>query len=336
MTFNRAAKTAPVCHYLREDRRTQAPVSALLSGRARQPPRPASATGLREQACGQQREFREQACGPPAPRENSGLEDEWNKCLGTMRALLSRMDAENRLTQQTGLPRGFDKEIFPSGPKRPVRASHTAVRPRSDSFTCQQEPRPLSRGSSVGGAPAAPVVEAPGPSSREQLGETRQQERPASARARAASASGRCASPEPAAAVPRRPQSARGREQGRPVVRRPPANGRSLSRRHTIGSTPAVARGGPRDSDPIERSGGQEPGVKFAPSSRAPSPRAPSPRRIGTPVASAATPADAPAAKNSLSCAMQAFVAQEFQSNRAASKTSCEQSQQGTIRFDGQ
>jgi len=165
MTFNRAAKTAPAGGLLREDRfakedRHTAPVSvqSLLwqsqSQGEKRPQRASSATAHREQAFGQHREYRTQA-----PNANPAIQDEWDKCLGTMRALLSRMDTENRSARQSTLPRGVDMDVFSGGPRKPVRASHTVCpqggRVRSASSDCRQEAtRTSSRCcNSAGGAP---------------------------------------------------------------------------------------------------------------------------------------------------------------------------------------
>jgi len=296
MSFSRAAKTAPVAGFLREDRcgkEEQVPLQALLWGRDCRTPRPSSATCHREQASGHRREHRVQA-----QSANSGVEDEWEKCLGTMRDLLSRMDTENRASRQKNLPRGIDMEIFSAGPRRPVRASHTvcSAPARSASFDGRQESRPSSRGSVACGASAAedvnyteaqpPCVDAPA---------ALRAERPASAASRASSASAcsdrgaACSghSGSTASTVrPRRPTSARKTCQGRPVpFQRLPSSGRCSARRHTSGSKDGVGPSGSQDGSLLERNGVQDAAVRFTPSSRAssPGPRAPSPRRVSTP-----------------------------------------------------
>lgn len=303
MSFSRAAKTAPAVGYLREDRcgkDEQVPLQALLWGRDCRTPRPSSATCHREQAFGHRREHRVQA-----QSEDCGVQDEWEKCLGTMRDLLSRMDSENRASRQKNLPRGIDMEIFSAGPRRPVRASHTVCSgpPRSASFDGRQESRPSSRGSVACGASVAdevkcteaqpPCVDAPA---------ALRAERPASAASRASSASacsdrGACCSGHSGSTAstvrPRRPTSARKNCQGRPVpFQRLPSSGRPPSvRRHTTGSNPVAAAplGGSQDGSLLERNGGQDAAVRFTPTSRASSPggpRAPSPRRVSTPCVS--------------------------------------------------
>lgn len=268
---------------MKEDLKAPLSVPALLYGSDCRPPRSSSATTHREQAFGKHPE----RCRVEAPNESGALHDEWDKCLVTMRALLSRMDAEHRISRRNALPRGIAMELFSLGPRQPVRASHTVCSgflPAATSSSRKLRPSSsLPSGEEILRATTAskvPEDEKPRPEVQASL----RVERPVltgPGGCNGTSAKGSITSLDPTRAIqPHRPSNARGR-QGRPgPVRRLSTNGRSCSRRHTIGSSPTVAAN-PQDSDP-HGDRAQEAGGESAPLSQNVSPGAASAGKMST------------------------------------------------------
>lgn len=305
MAFNRAAKTAPVVSLLREDRIGKKSdglaVSEIIHGQ-------------RAERCATSRPPRAGSATPRGRDAESALQDEFDKCLGTMKVLLTRMEREGCTPR-----RPFHLEPFARS--QPVRASYVlpGARIRSSSASAPRETSGAQKPSHVRDTEEAQegtMAAAAAAETRRLLLDSLQplltgdrDNAQSDASLDLSFGTGPPTPRESAAfesAVPmgacqkgsRRPSSAgscastraSSQDRGQPVnvrppsARRPQVGGRSATRRHTVGD-PMVADasvGGGRRSPDLPR--GQDMTVRFAPSSRGSAgSRPPSARRTPAP-----------------------------------------------------